>query len=151
MKPHDPPPLANPCSCPFPFQGPFATARRLHPLAGKDERSRICCGCRGKINEWYFARLNYLLRGFAILPRILSSGSCLIVLLNALAKYFGYLRCLLSASSFCVNNLWILARLLFCIIYGFIICLFAATKRGVSAGKDFVLILIKSTDRRTSA
>jgi len=123
----------------------------IHLLGKMRGRESVVVAGGKSMNDISFMRLNYLLRGFAILPRILSSGSCLIVLLNALAKYFGYLRCLLSASSFCVNNLWILARLLFCIIYGFIICLFAATERGVAAGKDFVLILIKSTDRRTSA
>lgn len=61
-------------------------------------------------------------------------------------KYFGYLRTVVVGGA-CVNNLWIFAHLLFCIIYAFIII---RAQGGVQArqrktDKDFVLILIKST------
>lgn len=61
-------------------------------------------------------------------------------------KYFGYLRTVVVGGA-CVNNLWIFAHLLFCIIYAFIII---PAQGGVQArqrktDKDLVLILIKST------
>lgn len=94
-------------------------------------------------------RLNYLLRGFAVLPSSCHLGACLIVLLNALAKYFGYfVHCLLSAPAGVARSWQESAPALIIYEYLFIYCFALFMRLLLSQSVGLVAAKAGTQDRR---